>query len=183
MDLLVFLGIIIVSGIIIIAVPIIVITILSSPKEFFKGGGTREKPKYKYMRKQFFLTRAEHECYDALVAAVGNEYYIFAQVYLPTFLDNKVKTQNWRAARAHIDRKSVDFMLCDKVYISPKLAIELDDKSHERPDRQERDREVERILSNAGVPFLRLKNRGTFKTEEIAERIKQAISGVPVSLV
>jgi len=54
---------------------------------------------------------------------------------------------------------------------------------HERPDRQERDREVERILINAGVPFLRLKNRGTFRTEEIAERIKQAISGVPVSLV
>lgn len=160
-----------------------IIVVLAILKEFFQNGtDAKEKPKYQYTRKQFFLTRAEHECYDALIAAVGNQYYIFAQVHLPTLLDNKVKGQDWRAALAHINRKSVDFVLCDKAYISPKLAIELDDKSHERPDRQERDREVERILSSAGVPLLRLKNRGTFKTEEIADKIKQTIGGVPASL-
>jgi hypothetical protein len=62
------------------------------------GGNEKEKPKYNYTRQQFFLTRAEHECYDALVAAVGDEYHIFAQVHLPTILDNKVKGQDWRAA-------------------------------------------------------------------------------------
>lgn len=142
-------------------------------KAVVERGEEREKPKYRYTRKQFFLTRAEHECYDALVAAVGDKYHVFAQVHLPTILDNKVKGQDWRAALAHINRKSVDFVLCDKAYISPKLAIELDDKSHERPDRQERDREVERILSEAGVPLLRLENKGRFDPQELAQRINE----------
>ena len=149
--------------------------VLSFFKAQFEGGSDEEKPKYQYKRKQFFLTRAEHECYDALVAAVGNEYHVFAQVHLPTLLDNKIAGQNWHAALAHIDRKSVDFVLCDKVYISPKLAIELDDKSHERQDRQERDREVERILEVAGMPLLRLENYGAFSTEELSQKIKNVL--------
>ena len=135
-----------------------------------------EKAKYRYNRKNFFLTRAEHECYDALVEAVGAEYRIFAQVHLPTLVDHTVRGQDWRAALAHINRKSVDFVLCDKAYLSPKLAIELDDKSHERPDRQERDREVERILREAGVPLLRLENHGNFNPSELAQKIKDMLN-------
>src|SRR3989344_4532815 len=144
----------------------------------FKGGfdfGAKEKAKYSYKRKQFFLTAAEHKCYDALVAAVGADYYVFAQVHLPTLLAHTVRGQDWRAAFAHINRKSVDFVLCDKVYISPKLAIELDDKSHERPDRIERDVEVERILKEAGIPLLRLENHGNFNPSDIARRIQESL--------
>ena len=143
-----------------------------------RGGfaGVEEKAKYRYNRKNFFLTRAEHECYDALVEAVGAEYRIFAQVHLPTLVDHTVRGQDWRAALAHINRKSVDFVLCDKAYLSPKLAIELDDKSHERLDRQERDREVERILREANVPLLRLENRGGFNPSELAQQIKVTLN-------
>ena len=142
-----------------------------------RGGfaDVQEKAKYRYNRKNFFLTRAEHECYDALVEAVGQEYRIFAQVHLPTLVDHTIRGQDWRAALAHINRKSVDFVLCDKTYLSPKLAIELDDKSHERADRQERDREVERILHEAGVPLLRLENRGSFNSGEMKDLIKGAL--------
>ncbi len=143
-----------------------------------RGGfaDVEEKAKYRYNRKNFFLTRAEHECYDALVEAVGAEYRIFAQVHLPTLVDHTVRGQDWRAALAHINRKSVDFVLCDKAYLSPKLAIELDDKSHERTDRQERDREVERILREAGVPLLRLENHGNFNPSELAQKIKDMLN-------
>jgi very-short-patch-repair endonuclease len=135
---------------------------------------SEEKSKYQYNRRNFFLTRAEHEFYDTLVSAVGSEYYIFAQVHLPTLLDHAVRGQNWRAALAHINRKSVDFVLCDKAYISPKLAIELDDKSHERPDRQERDNEVERILQQAGVPLLRIVNNGRFISSDLGIKVRES---------
>jgi very-short-patch-repair endonuclease len=157
---------------IIAGIVIALIIVLAILKAVVEGSDSeREKTKYNYTRKQFFLTRAEHECFDALVAAVGDKYHVFAQVHLPTILDNKVKGQDWRAALAHINRKSVDFVLCDKAYLAPKLAIELDDKSHERPDRQERDKEVERILSDAGLPLLRLENKGRFDPSELAQRI------------
>ncbi len=141
----------------------------------FDSDLAREKTRYKYKKQQFFMTRAEHEFYDALVSAVGGQYFIFAQVHLPILLDNKVVGQDYRAALAHINRKSVDFVLCDKAYISPKLAIELDDRSHERPDRIERDSEVERMLSDAGLPLLRIENRGTFNPVELTARIAEKI--------
>lgn len=138
-------------------------------------GGDGEQKKYEYKKRDFFMTRAEHECYDALLTAVGNEYLVFAQVHLPTLVDNKVVGQNWRGAFRHISEKSVDFVLCDKAYISPKLAIELDDRSHERPERRNRDREVERILQGAGVPLLRLENHGRFSPAEVSHKVKSIL--------
>jgi very-short-patch-repair endonuclease len=161
-----------------------IIVVIAIALAVARGGfaEVEEKAKYRYNRKNFFLTRAEHEFYDVLVEAVGAEYRIFAQVHLPTLVDHTVRGQDWRAALAHINRKSVDFVLCDKAYLSPKLAIELDDKSHERPDRQERDREVERILREAGVPLLRLENRGSFNPNELAQKIKETLNPKPASL-
>jgi very-short-patch-repair endonuclease len=161
-----------------------IIVVIAIALAVARGGfaEVEEKAKYRYNRKNFFLTRAEHEFYDVLVEAVGAEYRIFAQVHLPTLVDHTVRGQDWRAALAHINRKSVDFVLCDKAYLSPKLAIELDDKSHERPDRQERDREVERILREAGVPLLRLENRGSFNPNELAQKIKETFNPKPASL-
>ncbi len=69
----------------------------------------------------------------------------------------------------------MDFVLCDKAYISPKLAIELDGSSHEREDRKERDEEVERILEEAKMPLLRLKNNNGLTTDELRERIKKEV--------
>jgi very-short-patch-repair endonuclease len=133
---------------------------------------------YQYKKKDFFLSRAEHECYDALVTAVGKDFYIFAQVHLPTIVDNKVVGQNWKGAFRHINEKSVDFVLCDKAYIAPKLVIELDDSTHERPDRIERDREVERILEEAGLPLLRLGNHGSFNAQELNQKITTSLATV-----
>ena len=141
----------------------------------FEGYNATRAINYKYKKQQFFMTRAEHEFFDALMTAVGDKYLIFAQVHLPTLIDNKVVGQNWRAALAHIDRKSVDFVLCDKQYISPKLAIELDDRSHERPDRIDRDSEVERMLNDAGLPLLRIENHGAFNPTELSIRIAEKI--------
>lgn len=147
--------------------------------KFDLGGGEEEKTKkkYDYKKRDFFMTRAEHECYDALSKAVGAEYLIFAQVHLPTLVDNKVVGQNWKAAFRHISEKSVDFVLCDKSYIAPKLAIELDDRTHERPERVERDHEVERILKDAGLPLLRLENHGRFDPADLSQKIKEALQG------
>jgi very-short-patch-repair endonuclease len=37
-----------------------------------------------------------------------------------------------------------------------RLAIELDDRTHQRPDRRDRDTFVDRALATAGVPILRV---------------------------
>lgn len=155
------------TKLIIIAVVVIIIGVVAEILRGEKGG----QRKYEYKQKNFFMTKAEHECYDALVIAVGEKYHIFPQVHLPSIIDNKVVGQNWKGAFRHISQKSVDFVLCDKAYISPKLAIELDDKTHERRDRMDRDEEVERVLKDAKLPLLRLENHGRFNPSELSEKI------------
>ena len=147
--------------------------------QFFKSSENEDKKegpsKYNYTRRKFLISPAEHECYDALVLAVGEKYHVFPQVHLPSILDHKIVGQNWKGAFSHINQKSVDFVLCDKACISPVLAIELDDKSHEREDRVERDAEVERMLEEAKLPLLRLENHGSFKPKELAEKINSIL--------
>ena len=127
----------------------------------------KSKALYNYKRKDFLMSRAEHEFFDILVDITKDKYYVFPQIHLSTILDNKVVGQNWKGAFRHIDEKSVDYVICDKAYIKPLLAIELDDRTHERENRKIRDVEVERILSNANLPLLRFGNDGHFNREEI----------------
>ena len=139
-------------------------------------GGSRRWRGYDYKKKDFSMTRAEHQCYGALVEAAGKEFYIFPQVHLTAIVDHKIKGQNWRGAFRHIDEKSVDFVLCDKNYIAPRLVIELDDRTHERPDRKMRDGEVERILNGAGLSLLRLENHGSFDSVAVMQQIKSILA-------
>ena len=136
----------------------------------------KKKPLYKYTRKDFLISRPEHEFFDILVEILGSKYHIFTQVHLPTILDHKIKGQTWKAAFSHINGKSVDFVICDKSYIKPLLAIELDDKSHDRLGRIERDSEVERMLQEAGMPLLRFGNNGSFDKEEIKRLVLEKLN-------
>lgn len=133
------------------------------------------KSPYHYKRRDFLMSRAEHEFFDVLAEAVKAQYYIFPQVHLATILDHKVVGQNWKGAFRHIDEKSVDFVLCDKAYIKPLLAIELDDRTHDNDKRKERDGVVESILGEAVLPLLRFENHGHFDKADITQRIANAL--------
>lgn len=158
---------------IIVAILIIAGAVLS---EYTKSTPTQEKVQYQYKQKQYLMTYVENKCYHAIVQAVQDKYFVFPQVHLSAIIDHKVEGQNWKNAFRHINQKSVDFVLCDKHYISPKLAIELDDKTHERPDRIDRDGEVERVLQQAGLPLLRLENGNGFNSTEIAQKIEALLN-------
>ena len=63
----------------------------------------------------------------------------------------------WQAARNRIDRKHVDFLLCSPSDTRPLLVIELDNKSHQRANRKERDEFLDRACKAAGLPVLHIK--------------------------
>jgi hypothetical protein len=63
----------------------------------------------------------------------------------------------WRAGfGAKISQKHIDFVLIDAATTDIRLAIELDDRTHQRADRRDRDTFVDRALATAGVPILRV---------------------------
>ena len=159
----------------VILMAVVFIVLKKFSPDIFNNEEKESKSPYNYKKKDFLMSRAEHEFFNILVEVIGNQYYVFPQIHLSTILDNKIVGQNWRGAFRHIDEKSVDFVICDKAYIKPILAIELDDKTHEREDRKGRDGEVERILNESGLVLLRFGNNGSFNKEEIKRLILEKL--------
>ena len=163
-------------GMLIVFIVLIIIAVILLKRYFPKIFlDQKSKALYNYKRRDFLMSRAEHEFFDILVDITKDQYYVFPQIHLSTILDNKVVGQNWKGAFRHIDEKSVDYVICDKAYIKPLLAIELDDKTHEQSNRKIRDGEVERILSNANLPLLRFGNNGYFNKEEIRHLVLEKL--------
>ena len=67
--------------------------------------------------------------------------------------------------------KHIDFVLCDPGSLRPIICIELDDRSHERPDRIERDAFVDHAFESAELPLLRIKVQKTYPPREVRELI------------
>lgn len=126
---------------------------------------------YHYKRKDYMMTRSESEFFNILTTHFGDKHYIFPQVNISSILDHTVKGQDWRAARAHINRMSVDYVICTKSSVKPLLAIELDDPTHNREDRQKRDADVNRIFEEASLPLVRFSNINQLSNDEITQRI------------
>ena len=59
--------------------------------------------------------------------------------------------------------------------MKPLIAIELDDNTHNQPDRKTRDDFVNSIMANTNMPLLRFKT-DEWSSEIIKHRITQALS-------
>jgi hypothetical protein len=136
---------------------------------------TSKKPKFQYARKDCIMTPAERECFAALVAEMGIDYYFFPQIHLDAIVSPRESRRNRLYAFRHINQKSVDFVACDKKNLRPLFVIELDDKTHAQSKRIERDLEVERILHGAVIPLVRIENRGRFDPKALAQEVMLGI--------
>lgn len=73
-----------------------------------------------------------------------------------------------------IKSKHIDFVLIDsngKI----KLLIELDDKSHEKHERKERDKFLNKIFENSNINLLRIPAKYIYNTEELKNKIKESL--------
>lgn len=102
------------------------------------------------------VTGQELRFYKALQAAVGGSWSVFAMVRLADVVKVRkgiAAEQSWRNKTFG---KHVDFVLCDNDSLEVCLAIELDDASHRRADRQQSDVFKSEALASAGLPLLRV---------------------------
>jgi very-short-patch-repair endonuclease len=127
---------------------------------------------YHYSRRGLIMTAAEIRFFKHLESLIGKNYYIFPQIHLSTLFDHKIYGQHFWSAFQHINRKSVDFVVCSKNDVRPQFAIELDDWSHKLEHRKQRDAEVERIFYKSGLPLIRFKSENKLTVRDIIEKIK-----------
>ena len=132
-----------------------------------------------YERKPFlFDSYAEFNLYKVLIELYGDQYYIFTQVNYSHLIQPKKSTwEEERRHRSRIDRKSADFVLCDKVRVVPQLVIELDGYSHNFKSKQVRDELINDLTKIVDLPILHLKTESTNK-DFIDREINKLLSGV-----
>ena len=103
------------------------------------------------------LTDREYEFYKKL-KPLADEYglSVYSKVRLADLVEPKPKAENpyWMECFNKIKAKHIDFALADDDTAIVAL-IELDDTSHSRPDRIERDDFVNAVLENTGYTLLR----------------------------
>src|SRR6202046_2822422 len=112
-----------------------------------------------------FLTTNEKSFLMTLDAALGRNYRAFAQVRLADLVIPTLGAHP--ASRRGVMAKSVDFVICDVLTLDPVAAIEVDDRSHLLPERQQRDAFVNALFLEIGLPLMRVKARRAYSVDEL----------------
>lgn len=119
------------------------------------------------------MSRAESRFHDFLRCVLHDQYLIESKMPL----SDVVARVGWLENGLYTMHKwgHVDFLVLDPRTKSPLLAIELDDARHRLPERQERDRRKNELLSRANIKMLRFRT-GKLWGEEEREAILTALS-------
>jgi hypothetical protein len=123
-----------------------------------------------------FLSPAEASFFRVLKGVVKDEFLIFPKVSLKDIFFVSRPRENL-AYYNKIDRKHVDFLLCDAGSLKPVMGIELDDSSHQRQDRIERDELVESVFKGAEIPLRRIPARFAYSQGELEGLIRGTGAG------
>ncbi len=131
-----------------------------------------------YNLRRAFLSPAELSFYHVLRLAAGEGYAISCKVGLADIF--YVAQQGGRMAwHNKIDRKHVDFLLLNAQTMLPIAGIELDDASHDRQDRQERDAFVDQVFEAAGLPLFHMPARRAYSVEDIQQSLGMLFGMAP----
>ena len=139
------------------------------------GGGAEVLP---YRRKEYLLTKGERAFLAVLERALprgGDGVRVMCQIRLADLLYVAKGTEQSQSHRNRIDRKTVDFVICDEQALRPMLVIELDDATHERADRVGRDEFVDRALAAAGLAILHVRAARGYDVETLRRAVGEAM--------
>lgn len=118
-----------------------------------------------YSAKKYFFSAAERSFYEVL-RRLSPDHTVFAKVRLADLVHVAKGAGNWQSHFNRINRKHLDFVLCNRD-LAPVVAIELDDSSHDEEDRKARDEFVDQVLAAAGLPIAHIRAKRTYVPDEI----------------
>lgn len=139
---------------------------LPKPEDSAAEQSVPESVAVEWRKNNAFLSNAERSFYGVLLMAVGDYATVSVKVRMGDLI--WVKGQ---ANRNKIDRKHVDFVLLDPQTLDVFCCVELDDSSHEKAERIERDLLVDEIFKTAGIPLLHVKCERSYIVANVAQLV------------
>jgi very-short-patch-repair endonuclease len=142
------------------------------------GGGSSKEETLPYRLTDAFLSPTELSFFRVLQLAVSNRAVINCKVKLADIFYVINRRENV-GHQNRIDRKHVDFLLCDPQTMQPLVGIELDDSSHQKAKRIERDELVDKVFETAGLPLLRVPARSAYSPQQLAAELAPHLTAPP----
>lgn len=128
-----------------------------------------------YHRRDCFFSDGEKAFYDVLTEAVKPALIVMAHVRLIDLLQIDGRGARYYSARNKVVSKHVDFVLCEPGSLRPMCVLELDDTSHARSDRKERDAFVDGLLKHVRLPVLHVSASTTYDVHQLRQQIRQTV--------
>lgn len=143
--------------------PVLVVLVL-----FSSTRAGRKPASYPYVPAPHLFTPNEQAFLQVLGRAAG-DYRVYGKVRLADVLTVRkgLPKSEWQRAFNRISQKHLDFVLCHPHDLSVFCVVELDDKTHGRSDRRERDTFLERALEAAQVPLVRVPSRCSYDVDAL----------------
>ena len=129
---------------------------------------------FPYRARRFLLSDGELAFYRVLSRAVRDDYTVAFKVRLADVIDCPGAVWPLGYGRL-IAQKHLDFVLCIPDTARVALAIELDDRSHNRPSRLARDEFVDNALRAAGVPLVRVRAAPAYRPADVRAVLEGAL--------
>ena len=140
----------------------------------FKPGKGKPLPYFRANR-GMLMSNGEFAFYRALREAVGEEFDIMSKVRAAALVS--CSRSNWAAGYGSpIAQKELDFILLRPGMSYVVAAVELDDKTHDLPERQERDAFLDAAFATAGVPLIRFKAQARYEVHEVRREVERVLA-------
>ena len=123
--------------------------------------------------KKELLTEYEKYFYNIINNNFGNDYVIMPQVNLASVV-NKIK--DFPKQYQNELYRNIDFGIFTKNTLSPLLLIEINDKTHEQKERQDRDKKVRDICYKANIKLITFYSKYDNKPDYVINRIKNELT-------
>lgn len=160
---------------IVVVLVLVFIVVLSIAKQ-------RSKPSSEnvgYQKQIVLFTPAERSFLGVLDLAAGKDFRVFGKVRVGDLLAPRqgLSNQSRQATLNRINRKHFDFVLCRPDDLTVLCAIELNDKSHQKKQRQDRDEFLLDACRSAGLPLLMFDAQHAYSPVEVSAKIAAVLSG------
>ena len=133
----------------------------------------------KYYSKGQVLTDTEVKFYNALLEATAEMnvviYPVMSLKELVYVVDEKGQKNPYKYFNK-INKKHIDFTLCEPKTAKILGCIELDDATHNQEKRYERDQYVDKVLAQAGIKLLRYKTYKNYDIPYLKHRVEELLS-------
>lgn len=134
-----------------------------------------------YRRLPALFSPGERAFLRVLREVVGERALVFGKVRVADILTPRrgLRGQHWWQAFNRISAKHFDFVLCDPQDLAVLCVLELDDASHQRPERRARDAFLNDACASARLPLLRVPARARYPRRELQALLQPYLGAAP----